>query len=69
MLDIDITHDPTNVRPSAPMHTFKKVHNCFIQNIPKLETIKCSASVKWLNTSWHIHTMAVDPAVSQRLQM
>lgn len=45
------------------MHTFKEVHNCFIQNIPKVETIKISASVKWLNKSLHIHAMALDPAV------
>lgn len=45
------------------MHTFKEVHNCFIQNIPKLEKIICSASVKWLNKSLHSHTMAPDPAV------
>lgn len=62
-LNIDITYDPTNIHPSASVHTFKEVHNCFIQNIPKLETIKISASVKWLNKSLHIHTMAPDPAV------
>ena len=38
-----------NAGSSASVHKHKKVHNSFIHNIPKLETIKCSSSVKWIN--------------------